>query len=116
MPYSLTDILTLLAAILVVGEIFIIISTGHSVFVSIWRWLNARRKGHRLIKIPEELQVAIANELIKTGDELIVAHEHEWTDDTVTRFAISPERAKLTVGNTLFIQKIHREEFEISGG
>lgn len=111
---SLENLPYFVIAALVIGEIFSVIATGQSALGFLFRRLNARRKGHHLVSISGELQIAIANGLIQPGDDLIIAHDHEWAENKVTRFAILPEKAERPLGTTLFIHRIHREDFEVT--
>lgn len=79
----------------------------------LWRLFLSKRHGSRFIAVPDDLQTAIANDLIHEGSELIVGFENEWDGGTVRSFAVSPQVVKAEAGTVLRILKVTRRHFEL---
>lgn len=65
--------------------------------------------GHIVVSMPDDLGVAVANGLIRKGDELLVAYQHEGNEGQVTRFAVSPGLVGRPVGKVLRIVSAKRK-------
>ena len=76
---------------------------------SVSRAIYHKVLGHIVVRMPEDLGVAVANGLIRKGDELLVAYQHEGNEGQVTRFAVSPRLVGRPVGTVLRIVSTTRK-------
>ena len=87
--------------------------SGIGATASLWGHFSSRRRGTRLIDVPDDLQTAIANDLLGQGAELIVGYENEWEDDRIRRFAILPQQARAAEGEVFEVTEITRRKLEL---
>lgn len=59
--------------------------------------------------MPDDLHTAWANGLIRNGDELLVAYQHEGNGGEVVCFAISPELVGCPAGMRLRVVSFNRK-------
>lgn len=76
---------------------------------SLIRSVHHKLRGCIEVATPDELWVAAANGLIRKGDELVVAWQHEGNEGEVTCFAVSPELVGRPVGTVLRVVNITRK-------
>lgn len=76
---------------------------------SVSRAIYHKLRRHIVVRTPDDLWVAVANGLIRKGNELVVAYQHEGNEGQVTRFAVSPELAGRPVGTVLRIVSATRK-------
>ena len=94
-------------------ELFSSLSSGIFLIYVVYRFIGSKLRGSKCIGIPDELQMPLANGLIRVGSELLVGYEHEWEGGNVIRFAISPEIVREELGTSLRVDWIGRYLMEL---
>ncbi len=76
---------------------------------SLIRWVHHKLRGYIEVPTPADLWVAAANGLIRKGDKLVVAWQHEGNEGEVTCFAISSELVGLPAGTVFRVVSVTRK-------
>jgi len=90
------------------------IVVGTILVVAVYRFIRSKIRGSRYIDIPEDLRIAVANELIQVNSELVVGTQPEWQGTSVVRFAISKNHAKEEPGTRLRVDSIGKSLIEVT--
>ena len=115
-PISLFALLGLVAVALCAWVVleWLAVSSGLAGELRSWvRRQRCRRRGSKLVPLPEDLRLAADNGLLAVGSELVVGWQAEWEGATVRRYAIAPETAGEPAGTILQVLELDRRWIEL---
>ena len=105
-------ILLILAASAIIDAANLLIGSV-SLLAMLYRFIRSRIRGTRYIRIPDYLQIPIANGAIGLGSELVVGETGSLQSE-VERFAILPEHAKQQAGVIMRVVGVSMRLMEVS--
>jgi len=100
-------------ALYVLLECINIYTIGGSMTRNMMRIVRQMFNRSTVIDIPEDLQIAAANGLLRTGSEVIVGDESQWNGSTVIRFAVSPSMVRERSGTIMRIIRLTSKSIEL---